>query len=308
MTVLETLRCPGCSTRFVLGAARVRPGIRRAKCFRCDSVFDIEPTVARLLALAPEAPVELPPVPAPSLTLEDLQGVQDELLESPPEPDVHQPAGGSGFASAKDAIAQLMGATPATQTPVRMGSRSSLDVDATLDALSSTLGVAPGKEPEAAPEAPRKSDLSTTVRLTAEEIRIAMTSMGEAAKPPAPMPPAPPRPAVPAPAEYPPITPMDPSPSQGSDLLKIQLEQETCNNVTIEQMTAWIEQGRVLEYHMVARQFSDHWIEASKVPALRPVFERMRRVREGQPEESPRSAPEPPPAKRGLFSGLFGRN
>ena len=39
----------------------------------------------------------------------------------------------------------------------------------------------------------------------------------------------------------------------------------------------WIEQGRVQEYHMVARQFSDHWIEASKVPALRPLFEQRRR-------------------------------
>jgi hypothetical protein len=305
MTVLETLRCPGCSTHFVLVAARVRPGIRRAKCFRCDSVFDIEPTVARLLALAPDAPWEPPPVPAPSLTLEDLQGVQDEPLDAPPQPEALHPAGASGYASARDAIAKLMGTAPATQTPVRMGSRSSLDVDATLDALSSTLGVAPTQEPEVAPEAPHKSDLSTTVRLTAEEIRIAM---GESAKPPAPMPSAPPRPAVNSPAENPPLTLKDPGPAQGSDLLKIQLEQETCNNVTIEQMTAWIEQGRVLEYHMVARQFSDHWIEASKVPALRPVFERIRRVREGQPEEPPKPAPEPPPVKRGLFSGLFGRN
>jgi hypothetical protein len=98
---------------------------------------------------------------------------------------------------------------------------------------------------------------------------------------------------------------MEATPAQAADLLKIQLEQETCNNVTIEQMTAWIEQGRVLEYHMVARQFSEHWIEASKVPALRPVFERVRKV---QPDEPVKPAPEPAPAKRGLFSGLFGRN
>ena len=121
------------------------------------------------------------------------------------------------------------------------------------------------------------------------------------------MPPAPPRatpPPVPDPA---PAGMADPA-AQGTDLLKIQLEQETCNNVTLEQMTAWIEQGRVLEYHMVARQYSDHWIEASKVPALRPVFDRMRRVREAQAEEALRPAAEPAPAKRGLFSGLFGRN
>jgi hypothetical protein len=292
MTVLETLRCPACSTRFVLGAARVRPGIRRAKCFRCDSIFDIEESVARLLA-APEAA----PAQALSLSMEDLQGMRDEFMDAEAAPAHPEAAAGSGYASAKDAIAQLMGSVPTPVAPLRMGSRNSLDVDATLDALSSTLG-----EP---PPVPVKSDLSSTVKLTSEEIRVAMASASEQIKAPAPMPPAPPR-ATPAPAaESQAIA--DPS-ALGADLLKIQLEQETCNNVTIEQMTAWIEQGRVLEYHMVARQYSDHWIEAAKVPALRPVFDRMRRVRETQADEPPKPAPEPAPVKRGLFSGLFGRN
>ena len=289
--MLETLRCPGCSTRFVLGAARVRPGIRRAKCFRCDSIFDIEEPVARLLAI-PEAP----PAQVPSLSMEDLQGMRDELMDAEAAPLQPDAPGGSGFASAKDAIAQLLGSAPAPAAPLRMGSRNSLDVDATLDALSSTLG-----EP---PPVPAKSDLSSTVKLTSEEIRVAMATASEQLKAPAPMPPAPPRATPPPMAESQAIA--DPS-AQGTDLLKIQLEQETCNNVTIEQMTAWIEQGRVLEYHMVARQYSDHWIEAAKVPALRPVFDRMRRVRETQADEPP-PAPEPVPAKRGLFSGLFSRN
>jgi hypothetical protein len=59
---------------------------------------------------------------------------------------------------------------------------------------------------------------------------------------------------------------------------------------------------------MVARQYSDHWIEASKVPALRPVFDRLRKARTPQAEEPARPAPEPAPVKRGLFGGLFGRN
>jgi hypothetical protein len=121
------------------------------------------------------------------------------------------------------------------------------------------------------------------------------------------MPAVPQRPSFPAPAEALPA-PQGEVAAQGPELLKIQLEQETCQNVNIDQMTAWIEQGRVLEYHMVARQHSDHWIEASKVPALRPVFDRMRRLRETLAEEAPKAAPEPPPVKRGLFSGLFGRN
>lgn len=302
MTVLEPLRCPGCSTRYVLGAARVRPGIRRARCFRCDSVFSVEESVARLLAPAPGEQT-------PPLTLDDLTGIQDEFLEAPAAPFVPAPAPdpapaetpyaatGNGYASAKDAIDRLMGSAPAQAPPVqRMGGRGSMDVEATLDALSTTLGGAP--EPHPAP----RSDMASTVKLTSEEIKVAMASMGDLVRPEEPAAPA--RPAPPAPAE-PPAPPVESA--QGIELLKIQLEQETCQNVTLEQMTAWIEQGRVLEYHMVARQFSEHWIEASKVPALRPIFDRVRKVREAQAEEAPKPVPEPPPVKRGLFAGLFGR-
>jgi predicted Zn finger-like uncharacterized protein len=312
MTVLEPLRCPGCSTRFLLGAARVKPATRRAKCFRCGTIFPIQESVARLLA--PEQPgrLDLAETLAPSLTPEDLQGVPEE-----PTPAGAQPAPGASYASARDAIEQLMGTAPAPTAPVRMGGRSAMDVEATLDALSSTLGEAPAPVtastpasapepiPEALPAAAPQSDLSSTVKLTSEEIKNAMASMGDPARSAAPV--APPRPAIPAPADNPPLALVDPALAQGADLLKIQLEQETCQNVTIEQMTAWIEQGRVLEYHMVARQFSEHWIEAGKVPALRPVFDRMRKIREVQAEEPPKP-PEPPPVKRGLFSGLFGRN
>ncbi len=253
--------------------------------------------MARLLA--PEEPgLAVAETLTPSLTLEDLQGVLEEPAEAA-APAEAQPPLGSNYASARDAIERLMGTAPAPPVPVRMGSRSAMDVEATLDALSSTLGGAP--EPAAAP----KPDLSSTVKLTSEEIKIAMSSAGDPARPAAPA--APLRPVVPAPVDGPPITLVDPALAQGADLLKIQLEQETCQNVTIEQMTAWIEQGRVLEYHMVARQFSEHWIEAGKVPALRPVFDRMRKVREAQAEEAPK-VPDPQPVKRGLFSGLFGRN
>jgi hypothetical protein len=257
--------------------------------------------VTRLLAPVPEPPAALTaePAQAPPLTPNDPQ-VHDALPELPVEPgeplEAPHAATGAGYASAKDAIERLMGSGPAPAAPVRMSGRNSMDVEATLDALSSTLGMAPA--------APPKPDMSSTVKLTSEEIKVAMASMGEQAKT-AP-PPAPSRPA--APADIPPPPPSEPVLDQGADLLKIQLEQETCNNVTVEQMAAWIEQGRVLEYHMVARQFSEHWIEASKVPALRPAFDRVRRIREAQAEEAPKPVPEAPPVKRGLFSGLFGRN
>ena len=290
--------------------------------------------MTRLLAApAPEAALAPPPMPAapvqaapvqaapesmPSLTLEDLQGAQDEALEGveaeppagAPELAAEAEAGpdgassGGNFASAKDAIEKLMGKAPAPPPPpsARMGGRSSMDVEATLDALETTLGGSSAPEP--APEPVRKTDLASTVRLTTEEIKVAMAAMGSQARPAeAVPPPAPPRPE---PIRLATVTP-PPAEAQGPDLLKIQLEQETCNNVTIEQMTAWIEQGRVHEYHLVARQFSEHWIEACKVPALRPVFDRMRKVR-GSGDEFSSSSSEPQPAKRGLFGGLFGRS
>jgi len=371
MTVLETLRCPGCSTRFVLRPARVHPGIRRARCFRCNNIFGIEAEVGRLLEPAP-APVPAPR-PAmvleepPSLTLDDLQGVQDDLLEAPgeayaepplpvsaapgwepaltlapepalnlapepeltlsaePEPAIEpelalaaapmpaapvppapeaapgratEPPQGSTvphFTSARDAIEKLMGQTaPPQPAHPRSSGRGTMDMEATLDALESTLS-------GSAPEAPA-SPTASTVKLTSDQIQVAVA----AARVPAPAePPALPRPEFPPRAE----APAPPAAAaQNPDLLKIQLEQETCNNVSVEQMSAWIEQGRVQEFHMVARQYSDHWIEASKVPALRPVFDRVRKARGVSLEVPPSPAPEPPPAKRGLFGGLFGRN
>lgn len=353
-TVLETLRCPGCSTRYVIAPVRVRPGIRRAKCFRCSSVFGIEEAVARLLApvqdpAGQEMPVPVAggqqdPVPAagadqasPFLNLDDLAGAAEATLHIPvPVPDFgaypEEPGSGNGttYLSAKDAIEKLLGRTPAPAAPVRMGSRGAMDVEATLSALDTTLGGAAAAEPArtlvvpssmAAPPAPQaeaeqsapippKSDLATTVKLTREEIRAALApppAEPAAAKAPEQPRQAPPAPEVPAPG-IPALPAAEAEGTPAPDLLKIQLEQETCNNVTVEQMTAWIEQGRVHEYHMVARQYSEHWIEASKVPSLRPVFDRMRKARSAQEEEPAKPAPEPAPVKRGLFSGLFGRN
>jgi len=333
MTVLESIRCPGCSTRYVLGRARVRPGLRRARCLRCDAVFGIEQEVARLLAepVEPEQanpepvePEQASPEPVeavapaapndadlPSLTLEDLMGVQDEApdpaqgaLEEPAAPAEAGEEPGR-FVSARDAIEKLMGAAAAPAAPAasaRLGNRGeSMDVEATLDALETSLGGGTAKAPEEPEAAPGKPDLSSTVKLTSEEIKVAMAAMGSPAIQAAPVHPEPqPRPAPPFIAPEP--------PGQGPDLLKVQLEQETCSNVTIEQLTSWVEQGRVQEYHLVARQFSEHWIEAGKVPALRPVFERLRRERSAPAESAAAPAPEPPPVKRGLFAGLFGRN
>ena len=184
--MLETLRCPGCSTRYVIGPARIRPGLRQARCFRCAAVFDIGEAVARLLAELPAPPAApaLPEAPVPAVQAEE------------PAP------AGAGFLSARDAIEKLLGQTaPAPPpAPVRMPDRNAMDLEATLQALDSTLGAAPEPalppEPdpmleaalalaaEPAPESPAgpapepvvKADTASTVKLTAEDIRVAMAA------------------------------------------------------------------------------------------------------------------------------------
>jgi len=283
--VLEALRCPSCSTRFQLSAGRVHPGIRRAKCFRCDTIFGIEEACARLLA------------PAPTLTPGDLAGVEEGFNEDtlinipapppPPSQTFHQePAASDGphYASARDAIERLMGApaVPRPQEPTNP------ELEDSFGALDTTLGGTPIRDLEAKARAmapARPSDMASTAKLTAQEIQAALAAGA---------------PEAPAPV----ADPATPDPN----LLKVQLEQETCNNVTLEQMAAWIDQGRVHEYHMVARQFSDNWIEANKVPSLRPLFEGRRKAQGGQPDELPTPPPAILPAKKSLFGGLFHRN
>ena len=113
--MLESVHCPTCSTHYGLKAPRVRTGLRRARCFRCASVFSIEQEVLRLtsnpeplvaeMGIDPEDFLDLQPLleeapersakaaeevepqapssmeAAPSLTLGDLEGAEEEILE-----------------------------------------------------------------------------------------------------------------------------------------------------------------------------------------------------------------------------------
>lgn len=370
--MLESISCPSCSTHYGLRRERVRPGLRRAKCFQCAEFFDIENAVAHLIGSAPEpiaepvheysdeltlepqvetfapvieaepspvfdeldfsilAPLEpepLAPVPEPTfestedaaLSLSDLEGTEDEILDktllidpssllaqptAPAAPAEEEgPVGASGFSSAKDAIAKLLGEAPvAAHAERRTQARGSMDVEATLDALEQTLGGTimppPAEAPLALPPAPEPAT-GSTVRLSTAELQAAMAAGAPKPAHQAPtmaIPMAPPPPAL-AP------TIAIPAPSADSNLLKIQLGQETQENVTLEQMVAWIEHGRVQDYHMVARQHSDNWIEAGKVPSLRPAFDRMRRMSPSASREPLPPPPEATPVKRG---GLFG--
>lgn len=319
--MLESVRCPNCATHYGLKADRVRSGIRRARCFRCRSVFGIEAEVQRLLGLStsaiPEpAPLEAAPaetafanaaimnsdvadigmdelvispddlaglgqedVPEgatlgaptqelaeepegypeqlpPSLTLGDLEGSEDEILEKTiitesmdftpmseapeetaaagdaPAPLSEFQAGPTttgGFASARDAISKLLGDVPKAEAqPERKPSSKSanqMDVEAALDALDSTLGgsqahpinsTRPIAQPPQFHHADAEPAMSSTVKLSHEELMEAMraastTASASAMAPTAQMPsrPTPPDPfSAPAAAAQAPNIPL----------------------------------------------------------------------------------------------------
>jgi hypothetical protein len=371
--VIESVHCPTCSTHYGLRAPRVRAGLRRALCFRCSSIFSIEEAVRRLtenqestvaavdLGIEHGDLFELHPIhettPAPeptavpqtiddatpSLTLGDLEGVEEEILEKTlvTNGDLNHPemqvaptsetttaqeddlSAEGGYRSAKDAIAKLLGNLPAPEPNLerRGANRSStqMDVEATLDALESTLGGVNTKEltPPPAPAAPEltASELepakptASTMKLTHDEIVTAMKAASFPASSsgtrPAPI-------AKPTPPIVPAPTPIRETPLESDiNLLKVQVGQEIYNNVSLDQITTWIEQGRVQDFHMVARQFSENWIEAGKVASLRPIFERIRRQQIPAAQQAQAVIVPPPnetaPIKKSLFGGLFNR-
>jgi hypothetical protein len=189
-----------------------------------------------------------------------------------------------------------------------------MDVEATLDALESTLGgvgskdlgtrpIIPPQELTHAELEPAKS-MASTMKLTHDEIMSAMKAASIPTPTPAARPVTAPRPPVPAFAR-------ESAPETETSLLKLQVGQEIYNNISMEQITTWIEQGRVQDFHMVARQFSENWIEAGKVPTLRPVFDRVRRQQAPAAQQAQAvilpPSPETAPAKKSLFGGLFNR-
>ncbi len=239
--------------------------------------------------------------------------------------------GTSTYSSARDAIDKLMAGMPSVQRarPQSMGMRGGapMDVETTLDALELTLGGIPAPQFDASVEpastsvlSPMELDRAMTAQ-TAEPEPSASTRLmhredlpDEELSPQArtmmmPMPtltPPPLAPTVTLPMPMPPPMAHHEEAVKDPNLLKIQLETETLSNVAMDQLIHLVEQGRVKEYHLVARQFSENWLEANKVPALRPVFERLRRATQIGPV--PTLSNETAPVKKSLFGGLFGRN
>lgn len=433
--MIESVHCPECQTRYGLRRDRVRYGLRRARCFRCEGIFPIEEEVTHLLAegLPQESPqpfsasetfgfassaleaihvepqlqepiglTEIPEVLPDSLTLQDLEGAEEEILDKtladfrppvqPPEPlpgeEAHEVMTTGGFSSARDAIDKLLGvasAPPEAKTSLTsvhsMRPRSAgggMDVEATLSALDDTLGghktfpmppsmptppalppedwdvslmdlgepppmpsparpdprvsawpSQPGSFAEAIPELDNQAS-PATVRLTREDMMAALTAPVSERAPTMGMPimdfpeshpelestlilkPSP-LGAPPAfspygeapPASAPPSAPTSFMPvgeAQDQNLYRIQLGTDNLSNLTMDQMADLVNQGRLADYHMVARQFSENWIEAGKVPVLRPLFDRARRERLAAAPQVEAEAP-----KRSLFGGLFGK-
>ena len=305
---------------------------------------DLEGTEAEILEKT------LVEVPSPTATLPEAKPEPVRPPAPPPFPPEITESTLSGYTSARDAIEKLFGDSPAllgeTKGPKE---RSAMDVEATLSALEETLGgthpTPPSAFPEvdlgeatasgtAAPSSLSAPPSTSTVRFTRDEVMAAMADGGPST--PAPQAPvasaaeptvalrasdllAAPSPhdqtqalaaaktlmtgPLPIPAAAAPAAPE-------AELLRLKIGEEIYPGLTMPQLTQWVEEGRILEGHQVARQFSEHWIEAYKVPGLRPVFDRLRRERAATQGaslgEELQMSPDSGPTKKSLFGGLFG--
>jgi hypothetical protein len=204
-------------------------------------------------------------------------------------------------------------------------------MEATMSALDNTLGAPPDSFSAGAREShgdgPTSSGLpaavptgpsSSTLRISQEDLLAAISYQPTTAPTPAPVDPTQPLrapdleapsdthptalPATPAPRTF---APLPETSESGAELLRLKIGEDIYGGLTMPQLIAWVEEGRILENHLVARQHSENWLEAHKVPGLRPVFDRLRRDRTGGAPSL--GAVEAPP-KKSLFGGLFGRN
>ena len=259
-----------------------------------------------------------------------------ELPPLPPPPPAEEvaPEPGGTYASAKDAIARLFGDTPLAPSPAEalrgaLSQGRSMDADAGLKALEDTLGGVKDsalstrpfdasafmpKEPAAEPMA--EADLphaASTLRINPSQMLAAMAAPVRAPEPEsAEMEMVLPDPPEITPEEVtmvlPPPPPSSAPASSDPSALRLRIGDQVYSGLDLPTIAKWIEEGRVLEDHQVARGTSENWMDAAKVPALRAVFDRMRRARLGTelPPAPPSSIAETAP-KRGLFGGMFGK-
>jgi hypothetical protein len=233
----------------------------------------------------------------------------------------------SGYSSARDAIDKLLGHVPAAAPgPHLQSESSSMDMETALSNLDSTLG-GPRTSPLATTGA--KGDSPTALGLTEEDLAgpsastlrlsradleaaLAAPPRAKQEEPTAALRPSDlvvlpegPGEATPLPAPKRVSFPSTAAHEANAELLRLKIGEEIYSNLTMAQLIAWVEEGRIIENHLVARQHSENWLEAHKVPGLRPVFERLRRERNeaiGLDASYGDYAP-----KKSLFGGLFGK-
>jgi predicted Zn finger-like uncharacterized protein len=240
----------------------------------------------------------------------------------------------SGYTSARDAIEKLFGSAPAAPTNLKVSQDSNpMDMEATLSALDSTLAPSPssasilpsstrGDSPTAA--GLTANDLAgsstSTMRLSQQELLAAIASApvvtpaAAAAEPTVALRASdlvsarevqnPMAATAPVPRSF---APLAEAPDGGAEMLRLKIGEDIYGGLTMPQLIGWVEEGRILENHLVARQHSENWLEAHKVPGLRPVFERLRRERSSSAPIQEGVTVEIAP-KKSLFGGLFGKN
>ena len=196
-----------------------------------------------------------------------------------------------------------------------------MDMEATLSALETTLG-GPAPTPPSVPSGQELTssgltaeDLdgpsSSTLRLSQADLQAIVASASTpAAEPTVALRASDLLPSAEAQAEAAAVprafSPLADAPDAGAELLRLKIGEEIYGGLTMPQLIAWVEEGRILENHLVARQHSENWLEAHKVPGLRPVFERLRRERSGGAPSLDSGISDT--AKKSLFGGLFGKN
>jgi hypothetical protein len=164
---------------------------------------------------------------------------------------------------------------------------------------------------------------NSTMSLSQEDILAAIAATPSLSPLPAPAPAqadptAPPRTSNPLatgkglllgyqPTAAPSFTSLTDSPEPSEEMLRLKIGEEVYTGLTMPQLIDWVAEGRILENHQVARQHSENWLDAHKVPGLRPVFERLRRERSAV-APGPDSAFGDSSPKKGLFGGLFGKS
>ncbi len=331
--VIRRAKCLSCGGVFPVGDV-----VQRLLALPLESA-PAEPLPETIESVQLDGPAPAEPAP-PSLTLGDLDVEDEEILEktlvaapeSLPEakaepaafpPEITETTL-SGYTSARDAIEKLFGDAPAAAGLKTHQDSHAMDMEAALSALDSTLGSTPapagtgtlGDSPTASglTEEDLAGPSSSTMRLSQEDMQaiiaaasvpaeatVALRASDLVTTPSAPRSPAA---TAPVPRSF---APLPDAQDTGAELLRLKIGEDIYGGLTMPQLMAWVEEGRILENHLVARQHSENWLEAHKVPGLRPLFERLRRERSGG-APSLDSGIGDASSKKSLFGGLFGKN